>query len=66
VGVEGSRRDVLCSAYGGKDTLAVVSNQTAKSTPGGTALVRPSPSGQPLRLRFGRLRPYEVKVLRGE
>ena len=65
VGVEGSRRDVLCSAYVGKDTLAVVSNQTAKSVPGGTALIYPSQGGQALRLPFGRLKPYEVKILRG-
>ena len=64
VGVEGSRRDVLCSAYVGKDTLAVVSNQTSKSVAGGTAVVRQSQSGQPLRMPFGRLRPYEVKILR--
>ncbi len=66
VGVEGSRRDVLCSAYVGKDTLAVVSNQTARPAPGGTAVVRPPPGGRALRLPFGRLRPYEVKILRGE
>ena len=63
VGVE-RRSDVLCSAYVGKDTLAVVSNQTPKKVPGGNAFVRDAAGGACARLAFGPLRPYEVKILK--
>jgi hypothetical protein len=62
--VEGNRADVLCSAYIGKEAFAVVSNQTAQRVKGGGVTVRDVNSAQPVRGRFGALRPYEVQIVK--
>jgi len=61
--VEEDRPDVLASAYAGKDSFAVVSNQTARRVKGGALSVRDPNLGYAVRGRFGALRPYEVALV---